>query len=164
MTIIEPTSEEATQEQPTPQDQQTARAATEQLRRLLESGAPASARASLECRFREEGEEKVEAVALPLPTLRLLHAVLEAHADGHVVTIMPSPGELRPDQAADALGVSRPFLIKLLDEGQIPFRRAGTQRRIRVDALNSYQKQEEERQLEILARLQAQAQALNMGY
>lgn len=164
MTIIEPTSEEAMQEPPTLQDQQKAHVARKQLRRLLEAGASASTCASLELHFREGDEEKVEVVALPPSALRLLHTILEAHADGHVITIVSSPGELTLDQAADALGVSRPFLIQLLDEGKIPFRRVGTQRRIRVEALNVYQKQEEERQLEVLSRLQSTAQELRMGY
>lgn len=164
MTIIEPTSEETMQEQPTLQDQQKAHVARKQLRRLLEAGSSVSLRASLELHVREEGEEKVEVVALPPSALRLLHTILEAHADGHAVTIVSSPGELTLDQAADALGVSHPFLIQLLDEGQLPFRLAGTQRRIRVDALGRYQKQEEERQLEVLSRLQSTAQELRMGY
>ena len=160
MTIIEPISEEATQELLTPQDQQMARDAGTQLRRLLKAEAPVS----MELHFGKEGEEKVEVVALPPSVLPQLKAILEAHADGHVVTIVASPGELTPNQAADALGVSRQFLIQLLDKGQIPFRHLGTQRRIRVDSLNLYREQQEERQLEILARLQAEAQELGIGY
>ncbi|HEX8465523.1 MAG TPA: helix-turn-helix domain-containing protein, partial [Abditibacterium sp.] len=86
------------------------------------------------------------------------------NANGHAVTVMPSHGELTPNQAAEMLGVSRPFLIRLLDEGQIPFRRVGAHRRIRIDALEKYRSAEEERQLGVLAQLQAQAQELNMGY
>lgn len=143
----------------TPQDQQMARDAGTQLRRLLKAKAPVS----VELHFGEEGAE-VEVVALPSSILPQLEAILEAHSGGHEVTLMPSHDEFTLNQAADALGVSRPFLIKLLDEGKIPFRHVGAHRRIRVDALNLYQKQEEERQLDVLARLQAQAQELDMGY
>ena len=160
MTIIEPTPEEPTQEPLTLQDQQMARAAGTQLRRLLKVGTSVS----VELHIGKEGEEKVEVVALPLSALRPLNAIVESHATGHAVTVVPSHDELTPNQAADALGVSRSLLIKLLDEGKIPFRRDGTQRRIRVDALNFYQKQEEERQLRVLARLQTEAQELGMGY
>lgn len=164
MTTTQPLVEEVIAGRLTPQDQQMARAAEEQLRRLLEADAPVSARASLELRFQEDSEERHEVVALPPSALRLLDTILEAHANGHAVTVMPSHGELTPNQAADILGVSRPFLIKLLDEGKIPFRRVGAHRRIRVDALSLYQQQEEKRQLDVLARLQAQAQELGMGY
>lgn len=77
---------------------------------------------------------------------------------------MLSHDEFTLNQAADVLGVSRPFLIKLLDGGRVPFRRVGAHRRIRVDVLGRYEKQEEERQLDVLARLQGQPQDLGMGY
>lgn len=160
MTTSKTTSEEAARGQLTPEDQQMAHDAGKQLRRLLKAGALVS----MELFFREEGEEKVEVVALPPSVLRLLDAILEAHAGGHEVTIMLSHDEFTLNQAADVLGVSRPFLIKLLDEGKIPSRRVGAHRRVGVDALNRYQRQEEEHQLDILARLQAQAQDLSMGY
>lgn len=76
---------------------------------------------------------------------------------------MPSHDEFTLYQAADVLGVSRPYLSKLLDEGKIPFRCVGAHRRIRVHALNLYQKQEEERQLDVLARLLTQAQELGLS-
>lgn len=151
----------AAEARPTPRDQQIARVAEERLRQLLEVEAPA---VSLELRFREKGEEKVELVALPSSVLRGLDTLLEAHASGTPVSVVPSRQELTPNQAAEVLGVSRPFLVKLLDEGKIPFRRVGAHRRVRLDALHAYLQHEEERQLEVMARLQAQAQELRMGY
>lgn len=146
---------------PTPRDQQIARVAEERLRHLLEVEAPA---VSLELRFQEKGEEKVELVALPSSVLRGLDTLLEAHASGTSVSVVPSREELTPNQAAEVLGVSRPFLVKLLDEGKIPFRRVGAHRRIRAEAVEAYQQVEEARQLDVLAKLQAQAQELGMGY
>lgn len=152
------------QGQLTTQDRQAAREAEQRIRRLLESETGAAAGEALELRLVGAGTKSVEVVALPLSALRLLDAILEANANGHAVTVMPSHGELTPNQAAEMLGVSRPYLIKLLDEGRIPFRRVGAHRRIRADALSRYQQQEEQRQLEALAALQAQAQELGMGY
>jgi excisionase family DNA binding protein len=150
---------------PTPQEQQVAREAELRLRRLLESNLEGEELPQVALQFRlAQSDAPLEVVALPLSALRLLDAILEANANGHAVTVMPSHGELTPNQAAEMLGVSRPFLIRLLDEGQIPFRRVGAHRRIRIDALEKYRSAEEERQLGVLAQLQAQAQELNMGY
>ena len=151
---------------PTLQEQQMARAAESRLRRLLEGNPEGGElpQAALQFRLAKDSNAPLEVVALPLSALRLLDAILEANANGHAVTVMPSHGELTPNQASEMLGVSRPFLIKLLDEGHIPFRRVGAHRRIRIDALENYRRAEEERQLSVLAQLQAQAQELNMGY
>lgn len=162
----------ASQEPLTPQERRQARDAGQRIGRLLAGGLADTnaegARASLELRVKDAGGNEIEVVALPLPLLRLLDAILEANANGHAVTVMPSHGELTPNQGAEMLGVSRSYLIKLLDEGKIPFRRVGAHRRIRVDDLNRYQEREEARQLEVLAALQEQeqeqAQELDMGY
>ena len=159
--ILEHREDKVSQGQLTAQDRRAAQIAEQRIRRLLESEAAQSA---VELRLAGTGDEAVEVVALPLSALRLLDAILEANANGHAVTVMPSHGELTPNQAAEMMGVSRPYLVKLLDEGAIPFRRVGAHRRIRVDALSLYQQAEEKRQLELLAALQAQAQELEMGY
>lgn len=159
--ILEHREDKVSQGQLTAQDRRTAQIAEQRIRRLLESEAAQSA---VELRLAGTGDEEVEVVALPLSALRLLDAILEANAQGHAVTVMPSHGELTPNQAAEMMGVSRPYLVKLLDEGAIPFRRVGAHRRIRVDALSRYQEVEEQRQLELLAALQAQAQELGLGY
>lgn len=117
-----------------------------------------------EVRLRWGDEEATEAVALPPSVVRLLVTILEARAKGQAVTIVPDGAELSPNQAADLLGVSRPYLVRLLDEGRIPFRRVGAHRRIPFEALRRYQEAEEERQLAVLGALQEQAQELKMGY
>ncbi len=154
--ITEPLDEKIAQNQLTLQERRAAREAEPQIRRLLESETDVA----LEFRL----EESVESVTLPLSALRLLEAILDANAKGQAVMVMPLHPELTPNRAAEMLGVSRPTLIKLLNEGKIAFRLVGTHRRIRTEDLSRYQAQEEQRQLEVLAALQVQAQELGMGY
>jgi excisionase family DNA binding protein len=67
-------------------------------------------------------------------------------------------------QAADYLRISRPFLIDLLDKGKIPHRRVGSHRRILFEDVSDYKRGIDEKRLETLAELAAQAQDLKMGY
>jgi excisionase family DNA binding protein len=76
--------------------------------------------------------------AVPAGALRLLAEALARMAEGYPVTIMPMNVQLSTQQAAELLGVSRPFFVKLLEEGRIPFRKVGSQRRVSLEALRSY--------------------------
>ncbi|MEU3357026.1 helix-turn-helix domain-containing protein [Streptomyces albidoflavus] len=65
-------------------------------------------------------------------------SLLAALADGQGVQVMPVDAELTTQQAADMLNVSRPYLIGLLESGEIPFRLVGRHRRIRFADLRQY--------------------------
>jgi excisionase family DNA binding protein len=81
-----------------------------------------------------------ETVPIPREAVELLARILGSMAAGRSVTIMPANAELTTMQAAEILNVSRPHVIKLLDEGKIAFRLVGTHRRIRADSLREFQR------------------------
>jgi excisionase family DNA binding protein len=77
-------------------------------------------------------------VELPASAFHALQAIVHDLANGKTVTLFPNDRELTTKEAADVLQVSRQFLVRLLDRGEIPFHKVGTHRRIRVDDLLAY--------------------------
>src|SRR5215218_7732312 len=74
------------------------------------------------------GAEPGDQVEIPAGVYRVLRQVVEAMREGMAVTIAPQTQTLTTQQAADLLGVSRPTLVKLLDDGRIAYERVGTHR------------------------------------
>jgi excisionase family DNA binding protein len=81
--------------------------------------------------------EQIEAT-VPAVVMRMLAEMLSQMAEGHSITLVPLNAELSTQQCADLLGVSRPYFIKLLEQGQIPYRKVGEQRRVRYHDLLAY--------------------------
>jgi len=105
-----------------------------------------------------------EIITLPAAALQLLMIILSQMAKGNAVTIMPIHAELTTQEAADLLNVSRPYLIKLLDEEKIPFRKVGTKRRILAEDVMKYKNDIDQKRLHVLDELTNEAQKNNMGY
>jgi excisionase family DNA binding protein len=105
-----------------------------------------------------------ENVELSPAVTKILAKTLSYIAKGKSVVVTPEPTEFSSQQAADFLKVSRPFLVKLLEKGEIPFRKVGKHRRVRFEDLLSYKQRIDDKRLKVLAKLAEQAQELNLGY
>lgn len=108
--------------------------------------------------------ETKEIVEIPVSAVRLLVDLLTNMAEGNSVTLMPIHAELTTQQAADLVGISRPYLIKLLENGEIKYHMVGTHRRIFFQDLKNYMDKNKKAREETLDGLVAQAQDLDMGY
>lgn len=115
-------------------------------------------------RLRLEDGDETEAVAVPTSALRLFLHLLTEMSQGNSVTLIPTHAELTTQQAADLLNVSRPYVVKLLDEGKIPSRMVGKYRRVRFDDLMAYKRKDDEIRARVLDQLTSEAQDLGMGY
>jgi excisionase family DNA binding protein len=97
-----------------------------------------------------------QAVELPDVAVRLLRGVVHHLARGRAITYLPSSNMLTTQQAAEILNVSRTHVVKLLEQGEIPFERVTTHRRIKPEDLLAYKRRrdaEQERHLTELARV-----------
>src|SRR5438552_2215686 len=101
-------------------------------------------------------------VKIPASAVRMLIHILEEMAQGNAVTLIPVHAELTTQEAADMLNISRPSLIQLLDEGKIEFRRVGTHRRVRFEALMEYKRQADTERRKVLKQLAAYDQELGI--
>lgn len=106
--------------------------------------------------------EPGEVLAVPAPAMQLLADILAEMAQGNAVTVTPIHEEITTQQAADLLNVSRPFFVQLLDEGEIPFRKVGTRRRVRLQDILAYKRDLYEKRLQTLNELTAYDQALGL--
>jgi len=141
---------------PTPQDAAIARVSGRVLSRF------AATRGPLKLRVTAAGQ--MEPIELPAGAVALLMEVLEAMAAGRGVTIIPENAELSTVQAAEVLNVSRPFLIKMLEDGSIPHRKVGKHRRVRMEDVMSYKAAIDNERKALLDQLAADAQDQDMGY
>jgi excisionase family DNA binding protein len=113
-------------------------------------------------RFRIIDGASQQTVKIPSAAVRMLVRILEEMASGNAVTLIPVRAELTTQEAAAMLNVSRPSLIQLLDEGKIDYRRVGTHRRVRFEALMNYKRKAEAARRAALAELAAYEQELGI--
>lgn len=94
-----------------------------------------------------------EEIAIPESVYRLLRETVHLLASGRAVSLVPLHYELTTQEAADLLNVSRPFLIKLLEQREIPYAMVGSHRRIRIDDLLAYKHRRDANRREHLRQL-----------
>lgn len=135
---------------PTPQDTELAKEAS----RTLASTKEEQLRVHLDGKL----------LVLPAAAKRLLQHLLTEMSYGNAVTVIPLHAELTTQEAADFLNVSRPYLIKLLETGKLPYHKVGTHRRVKFSDLRKFQREAEQLRREAMDELAAQAQKLEMGY
>ena len=108
-----------------------------------------------------DGDEKF---VVPVSAIPLLADILNQMAQGNAVSVVPIGHTLTTQQAADLLNVSRPFLVKLVEAGKIPFTKVGRHRRIKYQDLMAYMEQMDAQSRTSADALTESAQELGLGY
>ncbi len=103
-------------------------------------------------------------VELPASAFAALRAVVHDLSQGLTVTLIPHDKELTTKEAANILNVSRPYLVKVLDRGDIPHHRVGTHRRLNVEDVLAYRELRAARRREKLRELTELSEQLEGGY
>ena len=141
---------------PSPRDAEVARTSSERLAAILHGNRPLTLSVT--------GMHGHDAVELPASVGPLLVEILQDIAAGSAVAVLRKDAELTTQKAADLLNVSRPFLVGLLEDGTVPFRKVGTHRRVRFDDVLRYKNDTDAARRRALDELAADAQELDMGY
>jgi excisionase family DNA binding protein len=103
-------------------------------------------------------------VVVPAAALRALKLVAEGMSAGLALSLIPYGKELTTQEAADLLHVSRPHLVKLLEERRIPHHRVGTHRRVRLEDVLAFAAERSERRSEELRELTRLSQEAEAGH
>ena len=126
------------------------KAAANQLRQVL------AAQTNGDARLRVLGDDKKPTEITLTPGLsKLLMELLRHVGRGDTVTLVPVSQMLTTQQAADILNVSRPFLIGLLEKGEIQYDHVGRHRRIKAEDLFAYKRARDQKRGQALSELAA---------
>lgn len=103
--------------------------------------------------FYLSGPDAGDQVELPHEIYEILVKAVDAMRSGMAVTITPNSLTMTTQQAAELLGITRPTLVKLLDEGKIPFEKPNTHRRVRLADVLAYKEQRKAEQHAAIAEM-----------
>ncbi|MGP4015232.1 helix-turn-helix domain-containing protein [Saccharopolyspora sp. 5N708] len=109
-----------------------------------------------------DDEHGREELVVPRGAVELLARILAHMAAGKGVSVVPTNADLTTQQAAELLHVSRPFLINLLEAGEIEYRMVGTHRRVRADSLLDYMRRDDRRRRAAADELTALTQEMGL--
>lgn len=90
---------------------------------------------------------------LPPAVTRLVLDLLRSIGKGDAVALVPFGAELSTQEAADLLNVSRPFLVKLMESGELPHHKVGAHRRVRAEDLFAFKRRRDSARDEALSKL-----------
>lgn len=110
----------------------------------------------------DEPDAPQESVTVPAEAARLLLTILTKMGNGNAVRVISDDDELSTGDAAQVLNVSRPYVIKLLDEGTIPSHRIGTHRRVLAKDVMAYRDEHFRARKAVLDRMAAIDQELGL--
>lgn len=147
--------------EPVPPSQTDIRMAKETSRRLSRIATPGRA-----LRISPGNGESVETeqIEIPAGAVPLIQAVLAAMARGDAVSIVPIHARLTTQQAADLLGVSRPYLIGILEAGKLGYTKVGKHRRIVLQDLLAFKRKHHEASQKGLDELAQETENLGIEY
>lgn len=103
-------------------------------------------------------------VEVPPAALKLIGQLLGAMSEGRPVVLMPTEQEFTTVEAANFLNVSRPFVIKEMESGRLPYRKVGSHRRVVMDDLLAYAQKMRAQQTSALNRMADNARELGLDY
>jgi excisionase family DNA binding protein len=103
-----------------------------------------------------------DAIELPEGIHELLVSIVENLKAGNGVTVIPMHAELTTVEAAELLNVSRPYLIKQLQAGELPYHMVGTHRRLRLADVLAYRDRMDQEAESALAAMTAEAEELGL--
>ncbi len=115
-----------------------------------------------EGRARLVGRGGKRAIELPDAVYELLLRILDGLQQGKAISVVPVMQDLTTQQAAALLGVSRPFFIKLLESGALPFHLTGTHRRVYLKDLMAYKEHRDRERREALNQMAKEAEDLEL--
>jgi excisionase family DNA binding protein len=114
-------------------------------------------------RLQEEGEAMLigkdgkPAMKLPDAVYDLLLKILSVMEEGKAISIVPVTQDLTTQQAAELLAVSRPFFVKLLETGHLPYHLTGTHRRVYLKDLLAYKQHRDQERHAAIERMADEA-------
>ena len=103
-----------------------------------------------------------QAILLPGDLFQLLVQVAGELRSGNSVVILAAEGEMTPQTAADFLGMSRQFLMRLLDQAELPFHKVGSHRRLRRKDVEAYARKRAAQRSSRLEKLRDKIQAAGL--
>ncbi len=109
-----------------------------------------------------QSDDTIEPVVIPAAAFRLFVRILAEMASGNAVRLIPHQAELTTQEAAELLNVSRPYVIRLLDDGRIPSHKVGTHRRVLFKDVMTYKEQHRRTRGAALNKLSALDQELGL--